>query len=45
MEISHRDFRVMLFYDFRYGVTTQKCVVKPNSLFGNEAPSKSMVYN
>lgn len=44
MEISNRDFRVMIFYDFRYGLTPQQCVEKLSSLFGDEAPSKTMVY-
>lgn len=44
MEISNRDFRVMIFYDFRYGLTPQHCVKKLNSLFGDEAPSETTVY-
>jgi hypothetical protein len=45
MEISNCDFRMMIFYDFRYGLTPQQCVEKLGSLFGgDEAPSKTMVY-
>jgi Transposase. len=44
MEISSRDFRVMIFYDFRYGLTPKQCVEKLISVFGDAAPSKTMVY-
>lgn len=45
MEISHENFRAMIFYDFRKGLTQQHCFESLHSTFGNEAPSKATVHN
>jgi hypothetical protein len=41
MEISNCDFQTMIFVIFD---TTQQCVRNLSSLFEDEAPSKTMVY-
>lgn len=45
MELSRENFRVMIFYDFRKGLTQQQCFESLHSTFGDEAPSKASVYN
>lgn len=44
MELSHENFRAMIFYDFRCGLTRQGCVTKLQETFGDEAPSRATVY-
>ena len=43
MELSLENFRVMIFYDFRKGLTQQQCYESLHSAFGDNAPSYSMV--
>lgn len=44
MELSSENLRAMIFYDFRVGLTQQECIDRLKIGFGNEAPSKTMVY-
>lgn len=41
MEITH----AIIFYDFKSGLNQQQCIDRLNSAFGNEAPSKTTVYD
>ena len=43
MELTHENFRVMIYYDFRCGLTRQHCTDQLNSTFGDEAPSFATV--
>ena len=45
MELCRRDFRAMIFYDFRQGLTQKQCCDRMKSTFGSEAPSKATIYN
>lgn len=45
MDLSRENFRAMIFYDFRVGLTQQQCVDRLKSGFGDEAPSKTTVYD
>jgi histone-lysine N-methyltransferase SETMAR len=45
MELSRGNFRAFIFYDFCVGLTQQQCIDRLKIAFGNEAPSKTMVYN
>ncbi|CAK9827565.1 Protein GVQW3 [Anthophora retusa] len=45
MHISREHFRAMIFYDFKCGLTQQQCIDRLHSAFGDEAPSKTTVYN
>lgn len=44
MEISRENFRAMIFYDFRVGLSQQECIDRLKKGFGDEAPSKTRVY-
>jgi histone-lysine N-methyltransferase SETMAR len=44
MELTHENFRSMIFYDFRVGLTQQECIDRLKIGFGDGAPSKTMVY-
>ena len=44
MELNREHFRAIIFYNFRRGLTQQKYIYEFNSIFGNEAPSKTSVY-
>lgn len=43
MELTSEDYRSMVYYDFRLGLTQQECIDRLKKTFGNEAPSKTMV--
>lgn len=45
MELNRENFRVMIFYDFRQGLTPQQCYDQLRLAFGNESPSSNSVYN
>lgn len=38
MDLTRENFRAMIFYDFRRGLTRQQCFDQLNSTFGDEAP-------
>lgn len=44
MELSRENFRAMIFYDFRVGLSQQECIDRLKKGFGDEAPSKTRVY-
>lgn len=44
MELSRENFRAMIFYDFRVGLSQQQCIDRLKTAFGDEAPSKTRVY-
>lgn len=44
MELTRENFRTMIFYDFRCGLTQQQSIERLFSAFGDEAPSKTTVY-
>ena len=35
---------MIILYNFRRGLTQQQCIDELNSIFGNEAPSRTSVY-
>ena len=43
MELNREHFRVIIFYNFRRGLTQQQCINELNSIFGNEATSAEVV--
>lgn len=43
MDLSRENFRAMIYYDFRRGLTRQQCTDQLNSTFGDEAPSFATV--
>jgi len=45
MELTRENFRSMIYYDFRSGLTQQQSIARLVSAFGDEAPSKASVYN
>ena len=44
MELSHEQYRTIIFYNFRRSLTQQECVAELFDVFGEEAPSKTTVY-
>lgn len=44
MELNREHFRAIIFYNFRRGLTQQQCLDELNSIFGDEAPSRTSVY-
>ena len=44
MELNREQFRAIIFYNFRSGLTQQQCINELNSIFADEAPSKTSVY-
>ena len=40
-----KHFRAIIFYNFRRGLTQQQYVAELNSIFGDEAPSRTSVYH
>ena len=44
MELSREHFRAFIFYNFRSGLTQQQYINELNSIFGDEAPSRTNVY-
>ena len=43
MELTHENFRAMIYYDFRRGLSRQECIDQLISTFGYEAPSYVIV--
>ena len=44
MELNREHFCAIIFYNFRRGLTQQQCIDELNSIFGNEATSRTRVY-
>ena len=44
MELNREHFCGIIFYNLRYGLTQQQCIVELKSIFANEAPSRTGVY-
>ena len=44
MELNREHFREIIFYNFWRRLTQQQCIDELNSIFGNEAQSKTSVY-
>ena len=44
MELNREHFRAIIFYNFRRGLTHQQCIDEINSIFRDEAPSRTNVY-
>ena len=44
MELNREHFRAIISYNFRRRLTQQQCINEPNSIFGDEAPSRTSVY-
>ena len=44
MELNREHFRAIIFHNFRLGLTQQQCNDELNSIFGDEAPSRTSVY-
>ena len=44
MELNREQFRWIIFYNFRRGLTQQQCIDELNSIFNDEALSKTSVY-
>ena len=44
MELNREHFRAIIFYNFRRGLNQQQCIDELNSIFGDEAPSRTSVY-
>lgn len=44
MDLSRENFRVIIYYNFRRGLTQHQCIVELNSTFGDDSPSKTTIY-
>ena len=44
MELNREHFRATIFYNFRHGLPQQHCIDELNSIFADEAPSRTSVY-
>ena len=44
MELNRERFRAIIFYNFRRELTQQQCIDELNSIYGDEAPSRTSVY-
>ena len=44
MELNREHFRVIIFNNFRRGLTQRQCIDGLNSIFGDKAPSRTSVY-
>ena len=44
MALNREHFRAIIFYNVRRGLTQQQCIDELNSIFGDEAPSRTSVY-
>ena len=44
MKLNRKHFRAIIFYNFRRGLTLQQYMDELNSIFGDEAPSRTSVY-
>ena len=44
MKLNREHFRAIIFYNFGRGLTQKQCIDELNSIFGNEAPSRTSAY-
>ena len=44
MELNREHFCAIIFYNFRRGLNQQQCIDELNSVYGDEAPSRTSVY-
>ena len=44
MELNREHFCAIIFYNFRRGLTQQQYIEEVNSIFDDEAPSRTSVY-
>ena len=44
MELNREHFCAIIFYNFQRGLTQQQYIDELNSIFGDEAPSRTSVY-
>ena len=44
MELNRERFRAIIFYNLGRRLTQQQCIEEFNSIFGDEAPSRTSVY-
>ena len=44
MELNREYFRAIISYNFRRGLTQQQCIDELNSIYGDEASSRTSVY-
>ncbi|GAB1860775.1 Histone-lysine N-methyltransferase SETMAR [Camponotus japonicus] len=44
MELNRENFRAMIYYDFRRGLTQQQCADQLALTFGDEAPHRATVF-
>ena len=44
MKLNRKHFRAIIFYNFRRGFIQQQCIDELNSIFSDEAPSRTSVY-
>ena len=44
MELNREHFHAIIFYNIRRGLAQQQCIDEFNSIFSNEAPSRTSVY-
>ena len=44
VQLNREHFHAIIFYNFRHGLTQQQCTDELNSIFGDEAPSRTSVY-
>ena len=45
LELTHDNFRTIIFYNFRRGLSRQGCIDELKSLYGDKAPSYSTMKN
>ena len=45
MDLTKRDFRAMIVYDYKNGLTADKCSTSLTEAFGGPAPSRATVDN
>ena len=44
LELNREHFHAIIFYNFRRGLTQQQYIDELDSIFGDEAPSRTSVY-
>ncbi|GBP31649.1 hypothetical protein EVAR_84095_1 [Eumeta japonica] len=45
MDLTRENFRALIYYHFRRGLTQKQCINQLTSTFGDEASSKTIVYH
>ena len=44
MELERRDYRAMIYYDFRRGLSQEECLKQLLETFSDAAPSRAIVF-